>query len=271
MTCPPPIPSHRLLRRIGAGSYGGVWLAIDALGRWTAVKVVSEGVVGVRGGLEQELCGLQAYEELSSRDARLLGIRNVGRDFERGFLHYSMPLADDAGSRSPLPRLCIGEEGKAEALAQCYEPWTLRYELNQLGRLDPNECVGIGLALLEALEVLHSGGLVHRDIKPANIVFVDGRPKLADFGLVRSEDATRTSIAGTSGFVPLHGGQERSGDLYAVGKVLYMMHTGRGATEFPREASEAHSLNHAASRVHANLRAVYDRACEPDPRRRYQP
>jgi len=37
---PPVIPDHELIRRIGRGSYGEVWLARNALGTWRAVKIV---------------------------------------------------------------------------------------------------------------------------------------------------------------------------------------------------------------------------------------
>ena len=39
-TAPPAIPDHQMVRRIGSGSYGDVWLARNAVGTWRAVKVV---------------------------------------------------------------------------------------------------------------------------------------------------------------------------------------------------------------------------------------
>ncbi|MBL9127517.1 MAG: hypothetical protein JNL97_07720, partial [Verrucomicrobiales bacterium] len=96
-----------------------------------------------------------------------------------------------------------------------------------------------------------------------------GRPRLADIGLVIWEDATRTAVAGTPGFLPWTGEQDKSGDLYALGKVLYMMHTGLRAVDFPREPADLAVGDAVERREHANLRAVYDRACDPEPAKRH--
>src|SRR5437763_15319947 len=71
-------------------------------------------------------------------------------------------------------------------------------------RLSVRECIRIGIALSDALELLHQQGLTHRDIKPQNIIFVMGQPKLADVGLtaeIRPADAERTFV-GTRGYMP---------------------------------------------------------------------
>jgi len=70
--------------------------------------------------------------------------------------------------------------------------------------------------LAEALEYLHSHGLVHRDIKPSNIVYVKGEPCLADIGLV-----TNIRDASTLGYIPPEGPGKPAADIYNLGKVLY--------------------------------------------------
>jgi serine/threonine protein kinase len=269
---PPPIPHHQLLRRIGRGSYGEVWIALDAMGKWCAVKIVWRDDADSGRAYEQEFRGLKRYDDLVGNEAHLLPIRNVGRDPGGAFFYYAMELADDATTRQPLPRPRNQEALAPETLATVrrYRPWTLTEQLRQQGRLPHAECLEYGIALSSALEVIHGGRLVHRDIKPSNIIFVNGRPKLADVGLVTAIDATMLSQVGTSGFVPLYGAGTESGDLFALGKVIYLMATGKAIYEFPAEAADLGQLNEEERRALAELRAVYDRACDVMPADRYE-
>jgi WD40 repeat protein len=269
---PPPIPHHQLLRRIGRGSYGEVWIALDAMGKWCAVKIVWRDDADSGRAYEQEFRGLKRYDDLVGNEAHLLPIRNVGRDPGGAFFYYAMELADDATTRQPLPRPRSQETLAPETLAlvRRYRPWTLAEQLRQQGRLPQAECLEYGIALSSALEVIHGGRLVHRDVKPSNIIFVNGRPKLADVGLVTAIDATLLSQVGTSGFVPLYGAGTESGDLFALGKVIYLMATGKAIYEFPAEAADLGQLSGEERRGLAELRAVYDRACDVMPDDRYE-
>ncbi|MHB9008615.1 MAG: protein kinase family protein [Limisphaerales bacterium] len=268
---PPGIPHHRLLRRIGRGSYGDVWLALNAMDKWCAVKVVYRDALDGHA-YDQEFRGLRRYDDLAGIDASLMPVKNVGEDPDRGFFYYAMELADDANTRAPLPRPDGDEFARRESLRRAveYRPWTLTEELRHRSRLAYAECIEHGLALSAALEQLHQGQLVHRDVKPSNIIFVHGRPKLADVGLVIAADATRVSLAGTSGFVPLHGAGTMSGDVFALGKVIYLMATGRPVEDFPAETRELGELDDVDRHHQAELRAVYDRACDLVPEDRHQ-
>ena len=112
---------------------------------------------------------------------------------------------------------------------------TLRARLERHGRMRGEDAAGLLVPLLEALEVVHRGGVVHRDIKPDNIILdADQRPYLMDFGIVKQDDNVQETaegkILGTPGYLspeqlrgqPLDG---RS-DLYAAGVTLYQMLTG---------------------------------------------
>ncbi|MBX3746042.1 MAG: hypothetical protein KF833_12120 [Verrucomicrobiae bacterium] len=267
----PFIPNHRLLRRIGQGSFGEVWLALDALGKWTAVKIVYGMAYGPDGTFEREFRGLRDYEELARRERGLMAVRNVGVDVAHGFFHYSMELADDARTRAPLPNPPAHPLTESSRLASEYVPWTLSEELRRRGQCAPEDCLRWGASLAGELECLHAGGLLHRDIKPSNIVFIDGQPKLADVGLVSMADASVRSHVGTAGFVPLHGANGIPGDLYALGKVLYCMSTGRPVEDFPRDPPDPDPpADSRAGRHRSELRAICDRACEPHPRLRYK-
>ena len=106
-----------------------------------------------------------------------------------------------------------------------YAPKTLRTEIDARGRLPASECLDLALALLPALGHLHQHGLVHRDLKPSNVIFVLGRPKLADIGLVASIGEALTAV-GTEGYMPPEGRGSPAGDIYSFGKLLYEISTG---------------------------------------------
>ena len=112
---------------------------------------------------------------------------------------------------------------------------TLRVQLERHGRMRGEEAAGLLVPLLEALEVVHRGGIVHRDVKPDNIILDgDGRPYLMDFGILKRDDNVQETadgkILGTPGYLSPeqlrgHSLDGRS-DLYAVGVTLYQMLTG---------------------------------------------
>src|SRR5467141_3831728 len=61
-TSPPSIPEHELLRRIGGGSYGEVWLARNVLGDYRAVKVIYRDKFEHNRPYEREFEGIQKFE-----------------------------------------------------------------------------------------------------------------------------------------------------------------------------------------------------------------
>jgi len=265
---PPAIPNYRLLRCIGQGTYGEVWLALDVFHRWTAVKIVRRSSEGGTRNHDQEFRGLKRYVAVAGLDRSLMPITNVGEDQGGAFFHYAMELADDAVTGLPLPTVEPENLAEAVRLAARYRPLTLK-EMLQSGRLPPEECVRHGIDLAESLECLHQNGLVHRDVKPSNVILVSGRAKLADIGLVTNPDATMVSVAGTPDFVPLYGAGRASGDIFALGKVLYLMANGRPLSDFPELFEGQATLPEAERHELAELAAVYDRACDPDLAQRY--
>ncbi|MHB8519231.1 MAG: protein kinase domain-containing protein [Limisphaerales bacterium] len=248
---PPQIPDHRLLRCIGRGSYGSVWLAQNIMGSYRAVKVVDRHDFEDNRPFEREFKGIQKFEPISRQHDSQVDILHVGRVGD--WFYYVMEVADDERSGQQID-------------PARYRPRTLASELKQRGRLSFDECVQIGLALTTALAHLHKHGLIHRDIKPANVIFVNGVPKLADIGLVTEITATR-SFVGTEGFIPPEGPGTVRADIYSLGKVLYELATGRDRRDFPelptmlRESLEKEKL--------VELNEVILRACELDPSRRY--
>ena len=89
-----PIPDHVLIRRVGKGSYGEVWLARSVLGVYRAVKIVHRGAFEDDRPFERELAGIQRFEPVSRTHESQLNILHVGRGSD--CFYYIMELADDA-------------------------------------------------------------------------------------------------------------------------------------------------------------------------------
>src|SRR5437660_4683951 len=145
----PIIPDHELLRVIGRGAYGEIWLARTVTGAFRAVKVVYRSTFESERAFLREFEGMSAFEPISRAHAGFMNILHVGRTAD--YLYYTMELADDqlAGRRID---------------AANYEPRTLRTDLARHKRLSADESIRLGLSLTEALEALHGRGLTHRDI-----------------------------------------------------------------------------------------------------------
>jgi WD40 repeat protein len=248
---PPRVPDHELLRRIGRGAYGEVWLARSVTGTFRAVKIVHRQSFDHDRPFEREFEGILKFEPISRRHDSQVDILHVGRGED--CFYYVMDLADDQATGGQIN-------------PDRYAPRTLKSDLLFHGRLPFEECVRIGIALATALENLHSNGLVHRDVKPSNIIFVNGVPKLADIGLVTGVDATR-SYVGTEGFAAPEGPGSPQGDLYSLGKVLYEAATGKDRQEFPELPTLLRELPDREGLMELN--AVVARACRHDPKDRY--
>lgn len=251
---PPPLAGYEALRLIGTGGYGQVWLVRDNTGRHFACKVIYRDSFEDDRPYEREFEGIQKFEPVSRANESQVNILEVGRDPDAGYFYYIMELADD---------VTTGQQINPDA----YFSKTLAGELKRRGRIPAGECIRIGLSLSAALENLHEHGLIHRDIKPANIIFVNGIPKLADIGLVSDKDVT-VSYVGTEGFIPPEGPGSAPADVYGLGKVLYEMATGKSRLDFPELPTDLGGATEQKALFELNM--VVLRACEPNPRKRYQ-
>jgi serine/threonine protein kinase len=246
----PIIPDHELLRVIGRGAYGEIWLARTVTGAFRAVKIVYRSTFETERAFLREFEGMSAFEPISRAHAGFINILHVGRT--ANYLYYSMELADDhlAGRRIDI---------------LSYEPRTLKTDLARHKRLSADDSIRLGLSLTEALEALHARGLTHRDIKPSNIIFIEGVPKLADIGLVAASG--QQSFVGTEGYVPPEGPGTPRADVYSLGKLLYETCTGKDRLDFPEIDSQL-STRPDRERL-LQLNDVLVKACANDPKKRY--
>ena len=249
----PRIPDYEMLRVIGEGSYGEVWLARGITGVYRAIKIIRQNRFDSKRPYDREFAGICAYEPVSQSHPGLLSILHVGRCEEAGYFYYVMELADS-------------RESKGVINPERYAPQTIRADLTNKGAYSFEECLNAGSLLAAALQHLHDHGLIHRDVKPSNIVFVDGIPKLADVGLL-TQRGDGQSYVGTEGYIPPEGPNGPQSDLYALGKVLYEMATGKACLDFPELSTSGLSGARAAQLLELN--AIILKACDPDPSKRY--
>ena len=248
------IPDHTLLRTIGEGAYGEVWLACNVMGAWRAVKVVFRDRFRDERPYEREFEGIRRFEPISRSHDGFVDILHVGRNDGAGYFYYVMELADDERG-GPLVENPL-----------TYAPRTLASDLRDQGHLPGARCLSIGLSLSSALQHLHTQGLIHRDVKPANIVFINGQPKLADIGLVTAIRDT-VSFVGSPGYIAPEGPGSPPADIFSLGKVLYEISTGNDRQDFPELPAELLAQEGATELM--ELKEVVVKACAHDPRQRY--
>lgn len=112
---------------------------------------------------------------------------------------------------------------------------TLRELVDSKGPLRDEDWHKFANQLRQALESIHSLGIVHRDIKPSNIVMSESGPKLIDFGISQDSEATSLTTTGMVAGSPawlapeqLDGSEITSAtDLFSAGSVLTFAATGR--------------------------------------------
>jgi serine/threonine-protein kinase len=203
------VGEYRLLRRLGEGGMGSVYLAYkEGENQQFAIKVLSDA-----------LAGNQAYLDRFHREAKsgsLLNHPNIVRCISAG--------KDPATDKHYL------------ALEFVDGP-SAHHLLDRLGRVPVGDVVHIALDIARALEYLHTRNFIHRDIKPDNILITQaGVAKLADLGLAkRMDDAsplTATHQAfGTPYYMPYEQAinakkADSRSDIFALGATLYHLLTG---------------------------------------------
>ncbi len=246
------IGRYRIVERIGAGSAGVVFHAVDPEGHAVAVKLLRRRRMNQRARRELEL-----LERIAEREG-VVALLDAGRC-----------------ARGPFLVLELAEGG------------SLRRRLSQGGPLAWLPATELVTEIARPLGGLHADGIIHRDLKPENILLrADGRPVLSDFGLAKDlgdEDGDLTAAGfalGTIGYMApelLDGNRELLGpwtDVFALGALLFELVA--GAPPF-----QGQTLNEAARAIREDavpdlpgspraLRAIIRRCLAKDPGARYR-
>ncbi|NQT18042.1 MAG: serine/threonine protein kinase [Planctomycetes bacterium] len=248
----PDVPDFDLIRMIGQGGFGRVWLATNrTTGRLRAVKVISLKRSETSDPAGREIKSITRLEaNIGNEHPNLLHIHHVGKTVDH--LFYVMDPADDVS----------GSTASSDAE---YRPATLRSRIEN-GPLGPHECLVCARQLLGGLASLHRAGMVHRDVKPENCLFVQGELKLADFGLVTEADLQMSRV-GTRKYMPPDGRMDTRADVYAAGLVIFEMVSGLPADRFPRLGHRAEQV--VEDPVLNRLNRLVLEACQPDPQARF--
>jgi serine/threonine protein kinase len=253
---------HRVVRPLGAGGMGQVFLAEDIrLGRHVALKSLAG----------KWLASPSARQRLM-REARAVGV----------LAHANIATLYDV----------IEDDARLLLVMEYVDGKTVK-EMIDAGAMPAGQALRIVAQVAAAIGYAHDRGVIHCDLKPANIqVTSDGIAKVLDFGLARVKyaepDAAQKSLTGTGvmlgtpGYVAperlLSGVLNASGDIYSIGVVLFEMVTGRRL--FDRGQTPEHLFDTVSGRTAKasafvpslphGLDDVIERALSVDPRLRYQ-
>ncbi|MEU3500996.1 serine/threonine-protein kinase [Streptomyces hundungensis] len=198
---PRHVGPYELVRRLGRGGMGEVFLGRSPGGRLVAVKVVA--------------AELAHDAEFRRRFAlEVSAARKVG-----GF--YTAQVVDaDTDAVRPW-------------LVTAYIPGpSLHQVIRDTGRLPERALRVLGSGLAEGLAAIHAADLVHRDLKPGNVIVADDGPRVIDFGIARALDGGQHTgaVIGTPGYMsPEQARGEPTGpasDVFSLGCVLAFAATG---------------------------------------------
>ena len=256
------LDGYRLIRPIGSGGFGTVWLAEgEATRDLHALKIVDASAKAVM----RELEAVRRFRELSRqiRSSNLIAIEHVNT--HESSLFYVLPLADGGPSPKPI------ETG--------WSPDTLagRIEARRTapGWFSSREILDIFLPIARVATAMNDGGVVHRDIKPANILFIGGLPCLADIGLL-DDDTLSLSARGTPGHFPPSWYLEAAGqpDMWGLATTLYTLLTGNhpdklGRANFRCPPQGESSLSPEELKNWNQWHSIILRATEESPRDRF--
>ena len=210
-----------LIERIGKGGMGEVFRAHQLnLKRDVAIKVISEELFQGSGENLEEVAN--AMERLQREVQTMAQVRhpNVLQIYDYGTVKAQQKRVTE----------------QTQYIAMEYIPGnTFRYTMSEEGFDDETDLLvdwlqRYFLPVLDGLEAVHRHDIVHRDVKPENILMDGETPKIADFGLARSQNLKAVSNScDVKGTMPYMAPEQfadfrktnAAADIYSLGKILF--------------------------------------------------
>lgn len=246
---PARLGRYALLRRLGEGGMGRVYLARSPAGELVAVKVIRTDVAEVEG-------------------------------FRRRF-------RSEVARARQVPPFCTAEVLDADPdhdppylVVEYVDGPDLTTVVRERGPLRPAHLHGLAIGVATALTAIHAAGIIHRDLKPSNVLLAPGNPKVIDFGLARRVDPTAgltgsNELIGTVAYMAperiepaSHGELTPAADVFAWGAVVTFAGTGRApfeADSLPAIAVRILTQPPDLARLDGDLRDLVAQALAKDP------
>ncbi|MBF0610757.1 MAG: protein kinase [Magnetococcales bacterium] len=206
---------YQIRRVLGKGAMGVVYEGFDpGIERVVAIKTIHKALLEGEGGAE-----LLARFKREAQAAGRLMHPNIVAIYEYG---------EDQGIPFIAMEFIKGKE--------------LKDLIKDKARFTTQQVTEVMTQILDAMQYVHSNGVVHRDMKPANIVILEnGQVKVADFGIARVESSTMTQMGAVMGTPSYMSPEQFMGqrvdaraDLFSIGVILYELLTGE--KPFPGQA-----------------------------------
>jgi serine/threonine protein kinase len=259
ITVPRQLGSVRLIREIGRGGMGVVWLGHDdMLGRDVAVKFL----LGAVANEEDPQFGIFLEGARAAAKLRTPGITAI----------YQADVV----------------EGAPYIVMECVDGPTLSRVVSVVGALPLPAAWAVMQNLCATVADLHDSGIIHRDIKPSNVMLdIDSRIFLTDFGvaLLRPDmgesSMERANLAGTPAYMAPEMfdcfASARS-DTYALGVMFYELlcgvvpFTGESLADMKRLhlTTEPNLAPLAARKIESGVIELIERALRKDPKFRFK-